>query len=544
MAGFETTVPALTEGAANRFGSAIAIEDGGKKLSFEQLAAACRDAARAFMAAGVDKGDRVAIWAPNLWEWVVAAVGAHGAGAVLVPLNTRLKGAEAKYILGKSRARVLITMDEFLGVRYADMLAAECGGPSAGRPCSELPELETIVSLRGENAGKDESQDERRISWDGFLLRAADIDTGLAQDRTCSLDGEDAADIMFTSGTTGSPKGAVCGHDQNIRAFEAWTDLVGLGEGDRYLIVNPFFPSFGYKAGWLSCIMRGATALPEAVFDVPRILERIGSDRVSVLPGPPAIYQSLLADPRLGEFDISCLRLAVTGASAIPVSLIHRMRDELGFETVVTAYGLTEACGLATVCRHDDDPETIATTSGRAIPGVEVLCVDEDGTEVARGGAGEIVIRGYNVMQGYFEAPDATAEAIDGQGWLHTGDVGVMDDRGYVRITDRIKDMFIMGGFNCYPAEIENALVEHPGIVQAAVIGVPDERMGEVGMAYLVRATGKADDTGGEAIIEWCRGRMANYKVPRYVEFVDELPMNASGKVTKFVLRQRARIDG
>ena len=252
-------------------------------------------------------------------------------------------------------------------------------------------------------------------------------------------------------------------HGQNVRAFEAWTEVIGLRAGDRYLVVNPFFHAFGYKAGWMSAIMRGATILPHAVFDASQVLERIGRDRVSMLPGPPALYQMILADPTRSEHDLASLRLAVTGAAAIPVELIHRMRDELGFETVITGYGLTEACGIATMCRYDDDPETIATTSGRAIPDVEVRCVDGEGAEVPRGEPGEIVVRGYNVMQGYFEDADGTAAAIDGDGWLHTGDVGVMDERGYVRITDRIKDMFIMGGFNCYPAEIENMHVRTSG---------------------------------------------------------------------------------
>jgi acyl-CoA synthetase (AMP-forming)/AMP-acid ligase II len=260
---------------------------------------------------------------------------------------------------------------------------------------------------------------------------------------------------------------------------------------------------------------------------------------VSVLPGPPALYQSILAHPELASFDLSNLRLAVTGAAAIPVELIHKMRDVLGFETVITGYGLTEACGIATMCRHDDDPETIATTSGRAIPGAEVICMDDVGHEVPRGEAGEVVVRGYNVMQGYFADDAATAETVDSEGWLHTGDVGVMDERGYLRITDRIKDMFIIGGFNCYPAEIENALVARDDITMAAVIGVPDERMGEVGMAFVVPAPGNRP--APEEIIAWCRENMANYKVPRYVEVVDELPINAMNKVQKFVLRERAR---
>jgi acyl-CoA synthetase (AMP-forming)/AMP-acid ligase II len=263
---------------------------------------------------------------------------------------------------------------------------------------------------------------------------------------------------------------------------------------------------------------------------------------VSVIPGPPTLYQSLLAHPERAKYDLSCLRLAVTGAAVVPVELVRRMRDELSFETVLTAYGLTETCGLATMCRVGDDAPTIATTSGRAIPGVEVSCVDGAGNEMPRGEPGEVVVRGYNVMQGYFEDPEATAETIDPQGWLHTGDVGVMDEAGNLRITDRIKDMFIMGGFNCYPAEIESLMFAHDDIAQVAVIGIADERMGEVGMAFVVPKPGRRPTP--ESVIAWCREHMANYKVPRRVEVVDALPMNAMGKVTKFVLREKAVSSG
>jgi acyl-CoA synthetase (AMP-forming)/AMP-acid ligase II len=230
----------------------------------------------------------------------------------------------------------------------------------------------------------------------------------------------------------------------------------------------------------------------------------------------------------------------VTGAAAVPVELINRMRDELGFETIITGYGLTEASGIVSMCRYDDDPETISSTSGRAIPDTEVRCVDGNGKELARGEPGEVIVRGYNVMRGYFDDDEATAEAVDPDGWLHTGDIAVMDERGYLRITDRIKDMFIVGGFNCYPAEIENILFGSGQYEQVAVVGIPDERLGEVGMAFVVPVPG-ALRPSAESVIAWCRDNMANYKVPRHVEVVDELPMNASGKVMKFLLKQRAR---
>jgi HIP---CoA ligase len=325
-------------------------------------------------------------------------------------------------------------------------------------------------------------------------------------------------------------------HAASIAAYDAWTTVVGLRAGDRYLIVNPFFHTFGLKAGILACLLTGATIVPHAVFDVDTVMQRVVEERISMLPGAPTVYMSILDHPRVGDFDMSTLRLAVTGAAAVPVEMIKRMRAELNFETIVTGYGLTEATGIATMCRHDDDEETIATTSGRAIPGVEVFVVDDNGNEVPRGEPGEVVVRGYNIMKGFINDPEGTADAIDAEGWLHTGDIGIMDERGYLRITDRKKDMYIVGGFNAYPAEIENMMLAHPAVSQAAVVGMPDARMGEVGCAFVITRPGQPLDT--DEFIAWCRERMANYKVPRRVEVVDELPLNATGKVDKVRLRQ------
>jgi HIP---CoA ligase len=524
------TIPTLVRAAADEFGDKHAIEDDGLVLTFRGLADVVERAVRAFMAAGVQPGDRVAVWAPNLHEWVVAALGIHGAGGVLVPLNTRMKGREVGYILAKSRARLLCTVEEFLGNRYVDLLWSGCGAPTATRPVAELADLERVVLLRGTA--------DRCDTWADFLAGGDRVSAADGERRSAAVAPDDLADILFTSGTTGKPKGVMCTHAQNLRCFDVWCDVVGLRADDRYLIVNPYFHSFGYKAGWLACLLRGATNLPHPVFDVPQVLARIGRDRVSVLPGPPTLYQMILAHPDRASYDLSSLRLAVTGAASIPVELIHRMRRELSLETIITAYGLTESTGVVSMCRPEDDAETIATTSGRAIPDVEVRCIDASGSEVARGTPGEIVVRGYNVMRGYFDDPAATAEAIDGEGWLHTGDVGVMDARGYLRITDRLKDMFITGGFNCYPAEIEGILLGCPDVAQVAVIGIPDARLGEVAMAFVVAKTGTTPTP--ESLIAWARENMANYKVPRRVALVDALPMNATGKVTKFVLREQA----
>jgi acyl-CoA synthetase (AMP-forming)/AMP-acid ligase II len=269
-------------------------------------------------------------------------------------------------------------------------------------------------------------------------------------------------------------------------------------------------------------------------------MERIAAERISVLPGPPTLYQGLLAEPDRSDYDLSSLRLGVTGAAVVPVELVHAMSSELGFDTVLTAYGLTESCGTVTMCRRDYPPDVIAGTSGRAIPGLEVRAV-VDGRTVAQGEPGEIVVRGYTVMDGYWEDEVATAAAIDAEGWLHTGDIGVMDAAGNVTITDRVKDMFVVGGFNAYPAEIEAILRGHDGVAQVAVVGIPDERMGEVGCAFIVPAS--AEDARnaeefGNAVIAWARQAMANYKVPRRVVVLDSLPLNASGKVLKRELRE------
>jgi acyl-CoA synthetase (AMP-forming)/AMP-acid ligase II len=500
------TIPELVRASAEAFADLEAVDDPPVTLTFSELAAQVDRAARAMVASGVERRDRVAIWAPNVHEWIVAAIGAVAAGGVLVPINTRFKGEEAAYILQRSGAKLVFTVAGFLDTDYVGMLR------NAG------VSIESVI-LRGDGA-----------SWEGFLSRGGGEDLP-------EVGPDDLSDVIFTSGTTGRPKGVMTTHEQTTRVFETWSEIVGLREGDRYLVVNPFFHTFGYKAGVLACLMRGATIYPQAVFDPAEAMRRVAEHRISVLPGPPTLYQSILNHPDRGRFDLSSLRLAVTGAAVVPVSLIERMRDELTFETILTAYGLTECTGTATMCRAEDDAETIANTSGCAIPDTEVRVVDEHDVETPRGEPGEIVVRGYHVMRGYLDEPEQTAETIR-DGWLHTGDIGVMDERGYVRVTDRLKDMFIVGGFNAYPAEIENVLLQHPSISQVAVVGVPEDRLGEVGVAFVVPRPGERVDA--EALIDWSRDRMANYKMPRRVEVVDALPVNASGKVLKFELRQKA----
>lgn len=540
------TIPGLVRGAAERYADVEAVVEGRTRVSYAELGARVERAAAACVANGVNPGDRVAIWAPNTLDWIVSSLGAVSAGAVLVPLNTRFKGTEAAYILSRSRAKLLFVTGTFLGTSYVASLRRAAGdGPgSAGQepetgaesgersvgPLAGLPHLEQVVVL------SDDAPADFR-TWKDFLVSGDGVDAADVRARASAVESSSPSDIVYTSGTTGRPKGAVITHAQTLRAYEVWSELAGLREGDRYLIVNPFFHTFGYKAGVIACLMRGATMIPQPVFNVDTVLANVASERISVLPGPPTLHQSILDHPGRDAYDLSPLRLVVTGAAVVPLRLVERLREELGVGTVLTAYGLSEASGIVSMCRRGDEPGVIASTSGRAIPGTEVRVVDAAGVSVAPGAQGEVLVRGFNVMGGYYEDARATSEVLTPDGWLRTGDVGVLDLAGNLRITDRIKDMFIVGGFNAYPAEIEQLLGLHPDVADVAVIGVPDARLGEVGRAYVVRRPGAvatADD-----LIAWARREMANYKVPRTVEFVAELPRNAGGKVVKGELRAR-----
>jgi acyl-CoA synthetase (AMP-forming)/AMP-acid ligase II len=505
------TIPHAAEAAARAWGDKIALIEGSETRTFAQLWEECRSAASTFISAGIEPGDRVAIWAPNSRQWVVAAVAAQLCGAAVVPLNTRLKGREAGDILRRTRARMLLTVGSFIGIHYPSLIAEE-----------DLPDLEYTVLL------------ERLEQFCAIGEGSADprIDAALAR-----LGPDDISDIMFTSGTTGSPKGVLMTYGRVLPQVGVWIGNTGLSHGERYLIANPFFHSFGMKVGWVACLLTGAVMVPMPQFDVADAVRLIAHEKIAFLPGPPTIFQMLLSELERAPFDCSSLRGGTTGAATVPPVLIERIRSELGMGDIITAYGMTE-CVNITSCRPGDPVETIARTCGAAIPGNDVIVADEAGNEVPRGETGEILVRGQGVMLGYLDDPVATSEAIDPQGWLHTGDVGTMDEAGYLRITDRKKDLYISGGFNVYPAEVEKLLAEHPAVAMVAVIGVPDERMGEVGKAFVVLRPGTA---ASEAeLIAWSRDNLANYKVPRSIAFVADLPRNASGKVLKTELRDES----
>ena len=510
------SIPKLVFAVAKRHGQLIAIEDGEAKITYQDLPTESLNVSRALIAFGIKPGDRVAIWGANSGRWVLAAIGLQMAGAVLVPINTRMKAVEAAEIINRSGAKLVFSVGDFLKSDYPGELAKLF-----------TPQQLSIVTL---TPRKGEPLD-ICCDWQSFLARKDSIDERSAREIALGVGADNLSDLMFTSGTTGKPKGVMSRHGAIIKAFSVFVKTLGIVPGDRYLVVNPFFHAFGYKAGWVSCLLAGATILPQAVFDADDVLARISQDKITVLPGPPTLYLSLLAHPQLASANLSSLRIAVTGAATIPPILIERMRELLGFKVVTTAYGLTECGGLASICGIDTDVATIASTSGRAIEGTEIAIMSEQGEILGANETGEICIRGFHVMKGYFEQPQATAETIDKDNWLHTGDVGHLDKNGYLSITDRLKDMYISGGFNCYPAEIEAVLIEHSAIAQVAVVGIKDERMGEVGCAFItLKSSAELDEP---TLMTWCRERMANYRVPRKIKIIDAMPVNASNKVVK-----------
>ena len=504
MSSHPQTIPAALDRIAGELPDHDALVTPDRAITFSRLRDEVRQAAAAMIDLGVNTGDRVGIWSPNTWHWVVACLATHYAGATVVPLNTRYTVTEATDILARTRTPLLVAAGEFLG---ADRVA--------GLDRSALPDLRHIVRV---------PIDVDDGTWDEFVSRGVDVST--ADARAAAVRPDDVSDVLFTSGTTGRSKGVLCAHRQSLAGSAAWAACGKITSDDRYLCINPFFHNFGYKAGILACLQTGATLIPQLTFDAEQAMRAVAEHRITVLPGPPTIYQTLLDHPARGHYDLSSLRFAVTGAATVPVVLIERMQTELDFDIVLTAYGLTESNGMGTMCRADDDAVTVATTCGRPIADFELRIGD----------LGEVLLRGPNVMLGYLDDQRATTDAIDADGWLHTGDIGKLDTAGNLQITDRLKDMYICGGFNVYPAEIEQVLARLDGVLDCAVIGVPDERLGEVGRAYLVTRPESGLDE--KSVIAYTREYLANFKAPRSVRFVDTLPRNAGGKVVKPLLRE------
>jgi acyl-CoA synthetase (AMP-forming)/AMP-acid ligase II len=538
----DLTIPRLLRASARRYGDLQAVADSGTSLTFAELADAALLVARAAQAHGIAPGDRVAIWAPNTHRWIVSALGMLCAGAVVVPINTRYRGAEARELLARTQARAMLVEQGFLG--YDHIGALQASGADGSPAAADLSELKLVVDLSGQAVSGPVPAvgAAAGLHWDEFLRSAPEVSADRAVRTLEAVRPDDLSEIIFTSGTTGRAKGVMLAHGPAIELYTPYGKLWGLREGDRYLITLPLFHTGGNKAGMITSLIHGVTMVPLPVFDAAAAMATIERERITVMNGPPTIYAVILDDPRRAQFDLSSLRLAATGAAVVPEVLVERARTELPFQNFITAYGLTECYGTATMCRASDSTETVARTNGAALPGVELRVVDRAGQDVAAGAPGEVLVRSRNMTPGYWQDADATAAVIDAGGWLHTGDIGTVDAAGHLKITDRLKDLFIVGGFNVSPAEVEQVMARHPGIREVAVVGVADPRLGEVARAYVIPAHGTAPSE--ESLIEWCRERLANFKVPRSIMFVEALPRNASGKVLRRELRDQAAEPG
>lgn len=561
------TIPEMMRDVATRHAGLEAVVDGDVRLDFAALHRAALDFARALTAAGVGRGDAVALWASNGWQWVVAASGTWLVGAITVPMASRWKAAEVVPLLERARARVLVVDEEAAGERLLDGLRARFAegtatargaatskssaetSPRASssdrvaqRPIPALESLARIVVLEATRGSCRRLAVTGIESFEDFVAKAKDA--AAPDERVARPD--DVAQILFTSGTTGAPKGIELCHRQLLSAYWDWSGIGGLAPGDRFLVIPPYSHGFGMNGGVLACWMRGVANVPVRVFDARSALDSIARERISVISGPPTLFATLMNLEGFDPATTRTLRTAFVGAAAVPTELIQAMRRRLGIERVINAYGLIEVC-VVSMTRADDPETVIATTTGRAMPGVEVRIVKTAGegdaaanaTDVADGESGEVWVRSQGVMRGYLRDPAQTAAAIVEGGWCRTGDVGIRDGAGHIRVVDRLKDAYNCGGFSAFPAEIENQLLEFPGVAQVAVVGVPDARLGEVGHAFVIAQTGCALDP--DAVVAWARTNMANYKVPRRVHVVEQLPLNANGKVRKEVLREWAR---
>jgi fatty-acyl-CoA synthase len=488
----------------------------GRRWTYRELDAEVRQMARGLMAIGVDKGDRVGIWAPNCAEWVIIQYATASIGAVLVNINPAYRTHELAYALTKSGVRLLVSATGHRGSDYQVMVE------EVRRDC---PTLERTVYI-----GTDD--------WVMIAEAAAEVDEVALGDRAASLAFDDAINIQYTSGTTGFPKGATLSHHNILNNGYFVTELIGLTEVDRLCVPVPFYHCFGMVMANLGCTSHGACiVIPAPAFDPGATLDAVQNERCTALYGVPTMFIAEQNHPNFATYDLSSLRTGIMAGSPCPVEVMKRCVNDMHMEEISIAYGMTETSPVSTQTRTDDDLDRRTSTIGRPIPHVEVKIIDPaTGLVVPRGVTGEFCTRGYSVMLGYWEDPDQTAEVIDQARWMHTGDLAVMRDDGYVNIVGRSKDMVIRGGENIYPREVEEFLFSHPDIADVQVIGVPDERYGEEICAWIMMREG-AEPLTAEAVRAYCEGRLARFKIPRYVRTVDSFPMTITGKIRKIDMR-------
>ncbi|CAM4006057.1 AMP-binding protein [Mesobacillus thioparans] len=532
------TVGELLEVQAKRYPEheAVVYADRNLRMNYNEFNELCRKAARGLMKLGVKKGEHIAAWSSNTPEWVVSQFATGKMGAVLVTVNTNYRTAELEYLLRQSDSTTIILMEQFKDASYIDMvyeIVPELKMSEPGKlESSKLPFLKNVIVMG-------EKRFPGTFRWQDILDMADGVSEDELDKRMVTLKQSEVINMQYTSGTTGFPKGVMLTHSNIVNNAYNVASAMKLTDEDRLCIPVPFFHCFGCVMGTLACATVGATMVPVQEFSPKAVLETVEKEKCTALHGVPTMFIAELNDPEFEKYDLSSLRTGIMAGSNCPIEVMKAVNEKMGASEITIAYGQTESSPVITQTRTNDPLELRVETVGKALPEVEVKIV-KPGTmeEVPRGVQGELCTRGYHVMDGYYKNPDATREAIDEQGWLHTGDLAVMDENGYCRVTGRLKDMIIRGGENIYPREIEEFLYSHPKVLDVQVVGIPDSVYGEEVMAWIIMKEGET--ATADEIKEYCKGKISKHKIPRYIEFTESYPMTASGKIQKFKLREQA----
>lgn len=506
------------------------------RKTYSEFRDLCNTVAKAMIAMGIKKGDHVAMWATNYPEWLLTLFATAKIGAVLVTVNTNYKIFELEYLMRQSDSSTLVLMEGFKDCNYVDIINELCPELKSSKPgelkSSKLPFLKNVIYVG-------DKKHEGMFSWNDLYDMANQVsDQELAAIQS-SLDYHDVINMQYTSGTTGFPKGVMLTHYNIVNNGKCIGDCMNFSHEDKLCIPVPFFHCFGLVLGIMACLTHGTTMVPLDYYQPLKVMEAIQNEECTAVHGVPTMFIAMLEHPDFSKFKFPKLRTGIMAGSPCPVKVMKQVVELMGATEITIAYGQTEASPVCTQTRVDDSIELRVSTVGRTLPGMECKVINpETNEEVPYGVPGEFVVRGYNVMKGYYKMPEATAQAIDSEGWLHTGDLATMDENGYFKITGRIKDMIIRGGENIYPKEIEEFLYTHPAVKDVQVIGVPSKQYGEEVMACIILKEGMT--LTEEEVKEFVKGHMARHKTPKYVQFMDSFPMTASGKIQKYKLREAA----